>query len=89
MYLACGEGVLEQLAGVRLTRFLGRLSLAYHLSAPSQSVTESVTSWCEYWPERFPSHHPSPRNPAWLKKNGWFEEEVLPMLRKRVKVLVL
>ena len=36
-----------------------------------------------------PLPHPSPRNQAWFKKNGWFEEEVLPMLRKRVKALVL
>jgi len=42
---------LEQLDEVSLTRVLGRLSQAYHLGVPSQSVTESVTSWCEYWHE--------------------------------------
>ena len=72
-----------------MTRFLGRFAQAYHLGVPSQSVTESVTSWCEYWPEKFPLPHPSPRNPPWFKKNVWFEEDVLPMLRKRVKALVL
>ncbi len=72
-----------------LDPLLGRFAQAYHLGVPSQSVTESVTSWCEYWPEKFPLPHPSPRNPPWFKKNVWFEEDVLPMLRKRVKALVL
>ena len=83
------EAVLEQLAGVRLTLVLGRYAQAYHLGLPSRSVTESVASWREYWPEKLPLPHPSPRNKAWFKKNGWFEEEVLPMLRTRVKQLVL
>ena len=83
------EAVLEQLVGVRLTLVLGRYAQAYHLGGPSRSVTESVTSWREYWPEKLPLPHPSPRNQAWFKKNGWFQEEVLPMLRTRVKQLVL
>ena len=40
--------------------------------------------------ERYPLSGIEPKaNQAWFKKNGWFEEEVLPMLRKRVKALVL
>jgi uracil-DNA glycosylase len=83
------EAVLEQLVGIRLTLVLGRYAQAYHLDGPSRSVTESVTPWREYWPEKLSLPHPSPRNKAWFKKNGWFEEEVLPMLRTRVKQLVL
>ena len=82
------EAVLERLEGVRLTLVLGRYAQAYHLGQPSRSVTESVASWRDYWPEKLPLPHPSPRNQAWFKKNGWFEEEVLPMLRKRVKQLI-
>ncbi|MPT34880.1 MAG: uracil-DNA glycosylase family protein, partial [Flavobacterium sp.] len=29
--------------------------------------------------------HPSPRNRIWQKKNPWFEEEVIPELRKQVR----
>lgn len=29
--------------------------------------------------------HPSPRNNIWLKKNAWFESEVLPALQARIK----
>ena len=83
------EAVLEQLEGVRLTLVLGQYAQAYHLGGPKRSVTESVRSWREYWPDQLPLPHPSPRNQAWFKKNEWFEEEVLPLLRKRVKELVL
>ncbi len=82
------EAVLERLEGVRLTLVLGRYAQAYHLGQPSRSVTETVASWREYWPEKLPLPHPSPRNQGWFKKNGWFEEEVLPLLRKRVKQLI-
>jgi uracil-DNA glycosylase len=33
-----------------------------------------------------PLPHPSPRNNIWLKKNPWFQREVLPTLRKRVQL---
>ena len=32
--------------------------------------------------------HPSPRNNIWLKKNPWFEGELLPPLRARVAQLL-
>jgi uracil-DNA glycosylase len=28
--------------------------------------------------------HPSPRNQAWLKRNPWFESDLLPILRREV-----
>jgi uracil-DNA glycosylase len=31
-----------------------------------------------------PLPHPSPRNNMWLKRNSWFEEELIPALRIRV-----
>ncbi|GAA0208823.1 uracil-DNA glycosylase family protein [Kangiella japonica] len=32
----------------------------------------------------FPLPHPSPRNNIWLKKNPWFEAELLPDLQKKI-----
>ena len=82
------ERLLGQLPEVRLTLVLGRYAQAYHLGPPVGSVTEAVMSWREYWPEKLPLPHPSPRNQAWFKKNAWFGEEVLPLLRERVQGLL-
>jgi len=32
--------------------------------------------------------HPSPRNQIWLKKNPWFEQEIIPALQKQVKAIL-
>ena len=82
------QSVLDHLTGIRLTLVLGRYAQIYHLGATFRSVTEAVVSWRDYWPEKLPLPHPSPRNQAWFKKNRWFEEEILPRLRERVKELV-
>ena len=52
------------------------------------SLTQTVESWREYAPDQLPTPHPSPRNNLWLKKNPWFEEEVIPYLRRRVRRLL-
>ena len=83
------ESVLEKLVGVRLTLVLGRYAQAYHLGTAKRNVTETVAAWQKHWPERLPLPHPSPRNQGWFKKNVWFEDQVLPVLRERVKQLVL
>ena len=36
-------------------------------------------------PAILPMPHPSWRNTAWLRKNPWFEAEVVPYLRERVR----
>jgi uracil-DNA glycosylase len=35
-----------------------------------------------------PLPHPSPRNQLWLKRNPWFELELLPVLRDQVRQLL-
>jgi uracil-DNA glycosylase len=71
-----------------LTLVLGQFAQAYHLSPRAGSVTEAVASWKTYWPDKLPLPHPSPRNQLWLKRNPWFEEEVLPALRNRVEEIL-
>ena len=57
----------------------------YHLNAGvEKSVTETVRSWREYGPFAIPLPHPSWRNNGWLRKNPWFEAELIPHLRARV-----
>ena len=53
-----------------------------------KSLTNTVKDWRAYWPSQLPLPHPSPRNNIWLKKNDWFEAEIIPLLQERVKSLL-
>ena len=76
--------LLGQLRHLEVTLVLGQYAQAYHFGEASSSLTERVKSWRTYWPHRVPLPHPSPRNNLWLRRNPWFEVELLPSLRKRV-----
>jgi uracil-DNA glycosylase len=69
-----------------LTLLVGTYSIAWYLGEQRKTnMTETVRAWREYGPARMPLPHPSWRNNAWLKKNPWFEEKLLPDLRTRVR----
>ena len=76
--------LLEQLHDLEMTLVLGRYAQDYHFGKSKSSLTELVTSWRTYWPDIVPLPHPSPRNNIWLRRNPWFEAELLPTLRERV-----
>lgn len=84
----CGQTwhdrVMQELATVRLRVLVGGYAHKYHLGVKT-GVTETVKAWRNWAPEVFPLPHPSWRNTAWLRKNPWFEAEVLPALRARVR----
>ena len=81
--------LLEQLSDIKLTIIVGQYAQAWHLGKSSkENLTETVMAWKSYWPKAIPLPHPSPRNNIWLKKNPWFEEEVLPSLRRKVKAVL-
>ncbi|MBM3804806.1 MAG: uracil-DNA glycosylase family protein [Acidimicrobiia bacterium] len=79
------DRLMRQLANLRLTLVIGRYAQAYHLTVAGNSVTGAVRSWRKHWPVVVPLPHPSPRNNLWLRRNPWFEEELLPCLRRRAK----
>ena len=76
--------VVAALGSVRLTLLVGGYSQAWHLAART-GVTETVKGWRDHAPDVIPLPHPSWRNTAWIKKNPWFESDLLPELRARVK----
>lgn len=51
-------------------------------------MTATVAAWRDYGPAIIPLPHPSWRATSWLRKNEWFEEGLLPVLRARVTALV-
>lgn len=78
------QELLSHLKNLQLTLVIGQYALAYHLPNEAASVTEAVQAWQQFWPHIVPMPHPSPRNNAWLKRNAWFERELVPALRRRV-----
>jgi uracil-DNA glycosylase len=81
--------VLERLPQIGLTLLVGQYSQKWHLGVRrGASLTETVRNWRAYGPGILPLPHPSWRNTGWLRKNPWFEEEVVPWLRSRIAALV-
>lgn len=76
--------VMQELAEIRLSVIVGGYAQKYHLRSKA-GVTETVRAWRDHAPRAFPLPHPSWRNTAWLKRNPWFAQDVLPALRARVK----
>lgn len=83
----CGQTwhaeVMQSLPNIQLRLIIGGAAHAWHLKA--KGVTQTVQNWRDHLPDTIPLPHPSWRNTAWLKKNPWFEAELLPVLRQRVK----
>lgn len=78
------ELLLSRLRNIRFTLVIGQYAHAYHIPGPKRPVTEVVRHWRESWPNLAPLPHPSPRNNLWLRRNPWFEGEVVPAIRARV-----
>jgi len=77
--------ILQQMPYIRLTLLIGQYAQNRYLGNRMQgNLTETVRLWPSFLPTYLPLPHPSPRNRIWLKKNDWFEKEVLPELRGRV-----
>jgi uracil-DNA glycosylase len=89
------EKVMDAMPQIELVLAVGQYAQAWHLgSAKMTSLTETVLQWRRYLlanrsPSILPLPHPSWRNTGWLKRNPWFEAELLPALRERVKTLTL
>lgn len=78
------ETVMQALPNVELLLPVGLFAQKYHLGTKA-NLTETVAAWKTYAPYAFPLPHPSWRNTGWIKRNPWFEAEVLPALRARVQ----
>lgn len=78
------------LPAVDLTLLIGIHAQTYWLgdARKRRSMTETVRDWRAMPAGLIPLPHPSWRNTAWLRKNPWFEEDVVPELQRRVSALL-
>ena len=79
--------VMDSLPGIGVTFLVGGYAQRWHLgpAATRGGVTATVARWRDHAPRVFPLPHPSWRNTAWLKRNPWFEAELLPEARARLR----
>ena len=81
--------IFHHLKEVKLTLLIGQYAQGYYLGkGKKKTLTETVMNYEAYLPEFFPLVHPSPRNGIWMRKNLWFEEEVIPNLQKKVQEIL-
>ncbi len=74
---------------VELTLLIGQYAQQYYLgNTRKKSLTETVKNYEEYLPKFMVLPHPSPRNGIWLRKNPWFDSEVIPELKGIVSTLI-
>jgi uracil-DNA glycosylase len=86
--VAWRQQVLALMPAIETTLVIGMYAQAFHFDIAKPSVTTLVSNWKTYWPNKVPLPHPSPRNNIWLRKNPWFEEQLLPPLKQHIaKVL--
>ena len=89
------ERLFARLPNLELILLVGRYAQTWHLGATAvaEGLTETVGRWRDVYrsadrPRLMPTPHPSWRNNAWLKRNPWFELELLPALRADVARVV-
>ncbi|MCP4319983.1 MAG: uracil-DNA glycosylase family protein [Hyphomicrobiales bacterium] len=88
------DRVMKVLPQVRLVLVIGQYAHAYHLGKlREKTLTATVAKWRSIRdagdvPMVYALPHPSWRNNVWLKKNPWFEAELLPVLRHDIKAAI-
>ena len=81
--------LLARMPDIQVNLLIGQYAQRYYLGKNrKRNLTETVRHYADYLPEFFPLVHPSPRNKRWQKRNPWFEEEVLPVLRSRIQEIL-
>lgn len=87
--------VMAAMPQIKLVLTIGTYAQAWHLGPLRQkTLTETVRDWRRILQSGegdfavLPLPHPSWRNNAWIRKNPWFETELLPELRRRVAALL-
>jgi uracil-DNA glycosylase len=88
------ERVMALLPQIETILAIGQYAQAFHLNRlglghlVQGGLTATVARWAliatNAPPRIIPLPHPSWRNNGWLRKNAWFEAEIVPEIRKEV-----
>lgn len=79
------ERLLQGLGAVKLTLLVGAYAQKWHLRGRVKAtLSQTVAAWRDFGDDVIVLPHPSWRNSAWLKRNPWFEDDLVPVLRARV-----
>lgn len=74
----------SHLPNIRFSLLVGTYALDWHLGKKKKkTLTETVKAYEEYLPDYLPLPHPSPRNQIWLKRNDWFERNIVPLIQEK------
>jgi len=77
--------IFETCTNIELIILIGGYAQKCYLEErQKKTLTEIVRSYNEYLPKYIVLPHPSPRNNIWLKKNDWFEREMIPEVQKLI-----
>ena len=89
------EHLFSALPDLELILVIGQYSQRYHLPERHRrkTLTDTVANWRaileeDRHPAVLPMPHPSWRNNAWLRRNPWFGDELVPELQRRVRRLI-
>ncbi|WP_114945456.1 uracil-DNA glycosylase family protein [Microvirga calopogonii] len=86
--------LFQALPNLDLILLIGQYAQAWHMGEDFRDgLTETVRRWRQILaspqkPRILPLPHPSWRNNGWLKKNPWFEAELLPVLRDETRAIL-
>ncbi len=82
------DALLSKMPDLQLVLLVGMYAQRYYLKERAKkTLTETVANYIEYLPKYLPLPHPSPRNRIWMRRNDWFEKEIVPVLRNKVREL--
>lgn len=83
--------LMERMPQLDLILTIGLYAQKWHMGSLRQgSLTDTVKDWRGIWEVQssvkvLPLPHPSWRNTGWLKRNAWFETELLPFLQAEIR----